>query len=558
MIKKTRIFALLLAGLLSTSLWAGQETDEKVDALFTEWTKPGSPGAAVGVIREGQLLYSKGFGLANIETDTPITPESVFYLASVGKQFTTMAIALLQQDGKLDVDDDIRKYIPEFPDYGTTITIRHLIHHGSGIRDYLSLMDLAGLPFGTFHHDQDIVDMLARQKALNFTPGERYVYSNSGYFLLAVIVHRVSGKSLSEFAKERIFGPLDMQNSHFHDDYTHPIKGRAMSYYTGDDGELDVFLSTFDRVGSGGVYSGVIDLVKWDNNFYDHKVGGQQVHDWLHQKGKLEDGTELDYAWGLHISDYRGLPVVQHGGSLGGYRTAIIRFPEQRFSVIVLANLGSINSSGLGMEVAEIYLGDLMQEPAIGSNKSAEHEFVQIPEAVLKPLAGLYYNDEDVLARRILLKDGQLWYSRGPEPASWTSLHALGDDRFVMTGLPLGVNFNRQARQMSVSSEGEAPLVFERIDLAGIDSVSLEDLAGQYHNPEVELTVDLKASAQGIVVTNPRDRGNPVTFESGEKDLYVNLEFGALHFRRNDDRAITGFLMETGRVRGLYFERIEK
>ena len=208
----------------------------RIDQVFAQYSAAGSPGVAVSVIRDGGVVFSKGDGMANLELEVPITSKNVFYLGSVSKQFVASAIVLLDQEGKLSLDDDIRKYVPEFPDYGTPIAIRHLIHHTSGIRDYLELMGLAGLPLGTFHDNQGIVDMLARQKALNFVPGEKFLYSNSGYLLLAVIVERASGKSLREYAAEKVFEPLGMKNTHFHDDYMHLIPNRASGYFPGPDG----------------------------------------------------------------------------------------------------------------------------------------------------------------------------------------------------------------------------------------------------------------------------------------------------------------------------------
>ncbi len=239
----------------------------RVDKLFAQWDKPGSPGCALAVIENGKTIYERGYGSANLECNIPITPESVFYVGSCSKQFTAMSIALLAHQGKLSLDDDIRKYVPEMPDYGSPITVRQLIHHTSGLRDYLSLLGIAGLDFGSYHKP-DVLELIARQKELNFKPGDQYLYSNSGYFLLAVIVERVSGKSFREFTQENIFKPLGMTHTHFHDDYTMLIKNRASGYFPADQGAFRNFISTFDCVGSGGLFTSVEDLYFWDQNFY--------------------------------------------------------------------------------------------------------------------------------------------------------------------------------------------------------------------------------------------------------------------------------------------------
>jgi CubicO group peptidase (beta-lactamase class C family) len=547
------ILAVFAGAFLWASAHAAESTDQQVDELFAEWNKSDSPGAVVGVIRNGEWVYQQSYGLANIETGTRLTPDSVFYLASVGKQFTAFAIALLQADGKLDVDDDIRKTIPEMPDYGSTITIRHLLHHTSGIRDYLGLMQVAGLPLGYFHHDQDVVDLIARQKALNFTPGDRYLYSNSGYFLLAVIVHRVSGKTLREFANERMFGPLEMSSSHFHDEYTHPIKNRAASYYNGDDGELDVFLSTFDRVGSGGVYGSLNDLIRWDQNFYDAKVGGQQVIDWMHQTKPLNGGTDNNYAWGISHGEHRGLKTVQHSGALGGYRTILSRVPEHRFSVVILANHGSINTGQLAQQIATIYLEEHLEEPAVPSSDSGEPSFADVAPDQLKPLTGLYFSDDLGLVRRILLRDRQLIYSRGEDEEAQTPLGALGEDQFRMVGVPLNVNFDRHGNTMTVGGDGEPPSSFIRVEPA--KDVRLADFAGHYYSEEVDVTVEIKPGEAGLEVHHPRNRDEPLPFEASASDLFVNPEIGTLAFQRDKKGTITRFTLEAGRIRGLGFER---
>ena len=281
----------LLALSLSTS-FSDEKTDQ-VDTLFAQWDNTESPGCALAIIREGKIIYKRGYGMANLELDVPISPQSVFYIGSVSKQFVSACIGLLAIQGKLDLDEDIRKYVPEIPQYETPITVRHLIHHTSGIRDYLTLLDIAGIDFGTYH-EQDVIDLLARQKELNFKPGEEHLYSNSGYFLLSVIVHRASEKTLREFADEFIFNPLGMTHSHFHDDFTQLIKNRATGYFPAGKEEFTNFISTFDNVGSGGLFTSVEDLLLWDQNFYSFIVGGRELFDLMHTKGKLNSGAELD------------------------------------------------------------------------------------------------------------------------------------------------------------------------------------------------------------------------------------------------------------------------
>ncbi|MEA3436536.1 MAG: serine hydrolase domain-containing protein, partial [Thermodesulfobacteriota bacterium] len=272
--------------------------------------------------------------MADLEHNIHISPSTIFYIGSVSKQFVTMCILLLEEQEKLNLDDEIQEYLPDFPQYGTPLTIRHFIHHTSGVRDFLTLWTLSGNDY-LDHIDEDAVyRLIKRQKALNFTPGDKYLYSNSCYFMLAMIVEKVSGQSLKEFARENIFEKLGMLNSHFHDDYLHIIKNRAFSYEPIEDG-FNNLIMRFDLVGSGGLYTNIEDLYLWDQNFYKNELGkgGPEAIERMHEEGILNNGESAGYAFALRNGTYRGLRTVSHGGSLAGYRAQLMRFPEQHFSV---------------------------------------------------------------------------------------------------------------------------------------------------------------------------------------------------------------------------------
>ncbi len=446
------IFIVLLIVCFVTGAVADQKTDD-VDALFKAWDRKDSPGCALAIVRDGEIIYKKGYGMANLEHDIPITPSSVFYIGSTSKQFVAMCIAILAQEGKLSLDDDIRTYVPEMPDYGTPITVRNLIHHTSGVRDYLELVGIiAGLGRGKMdemigvYHQEDSLELITRQKELNFKPGDKFLYSNSCYLLLAEIVKRASGETLRKFAQENIFGPLGMTNSHFHDDYAEPIKNRASGYYPAGGNKYKLFLSTFDCVGSGGLFTSVEDLYLWDQNFYHYKVGGKEVVDMLHTKGKLNNGEEIDYAFALIIGEYKGLRTVRHGGALGGYRAELLRFPEQRFSVICLSNLSSFNPSGMCNKVADIYLGDKLKasEPEKKPNRSTgrgeDVEGNKLPETKaelerLEDLTGNFYSDELDVTFTLAVKEGRLYFVHKNAPTRL--LRLLEPDRFSGGGFEI-------------------------------------------------------------------------------------------------------------------------
>jgi len=429
--KKIWIISAILL-FLASSAWGG-DLHSKLDRLFVRWDRSDSPGCALAVVKDGHIAYKKGYGMANLELDVPITPESVFYTGSVSKQFVAFCVALLAKQGKLSLEDDIRKYLPEMPDYGWPITIRHLLHHTGGIRDFLELESIAGIPFGTYH-EQGALNLILRQKELNFRPGEENSYSNSGYFLLGVIVKRVSGKSLREFAEENIFKPLNMKNSRFHDDYNELIKKRATGYYDRGKGEYRNFISTFDCVGSGGLFTSVEDLFLWDQNFYHHKAGGEDVIDLMHTRGVLNDGKRLDYAFGLVIGEYRGLRIVEHGGSLGGYKADLLRFPDQRFSVILLSNLSSFDPSRLARQAADIYLADEFEEekPKPPKRSKRKMETIVIPEGEFKEYTGKFYSGEVQAGFEIFVKEGKLEMRQKSDQG--VLMVALSEDKFRVGG----------------------------------------------------------------------------------------------------------------------------
>jgi CubicO group peptidase (beta-lactamase class C family) len=339
-----------------------QAADPRIDAIFSAWDKKDSPGCALGVFRDGAMAYAKGYGMASLEHDVPITPDSVFYAGSVSKQFTAMTAALAIQQGKLSYDDSIRKYLPELPPYADAIKVRHLVHHTSGLRDYNTLLSIAGRRDEDAWDNRVVLQMTAKQTQLNFTPGDEYLYSNTGYTLLATIVERATGTKFAAFADANIFKPLGLDVTHYHVDATRLVRHRALGYAMRD-GKWTLDTPINERAGAGGVYTNIPDLLKWDENFYSGKVGGAEVLKRLQTQGTLNDGKTLPYAWGLQIGEYRGTPIVEHSGSLGGYRAHLLRFPARHTSVALLCNASSIAPTALARRVADVVLRDKFTQP---------------------------------------------------------------------------------------------------------------------------------------------------------------------------------------------------
>ena len=442
-----------------------KNSDEKsaaaVDEVFGDLAKAGSPGCALGVYRDGKIIYAKGYGLANIEENVAITPQSVFDIGSTSKQFTAASILLLEKQGKLSVNDDVRKYLTELPDYGQKITILELLNHTSGLRDYLTLMELAGVNVDGVTSDEDALALIQRQKALNFPAGSEYLYSNTGFFALSVIVKRVSGKSLRDFAAENIFAPLEMTHTQYRADHTSLIADRALAYdekETKDGYKLDV--SYFEQTGDGAVHTSVEDLLKWDENFYSPRVGGQDFLKELQEHGKLNSGKTLDYAKGLVVKDYRGLHTVSHGGAWGGYRAELLRFPEQHFSVACLCNVGDANPTKRAHEVADVYLGSLMKPREPKKPEEAEKKEkseITLTAQQLQNYAGDYWSEELGVTYRLAVAEGRMKVvalrdgSGSPRVNNFSAeaLRATGTDEFEAGKTGVTLHFGRGGESAS-------------------------------------------------------------------------------------------------------------
>ena len=556
----SRILAFSVAFAFVAALLAADETTDKVDKLFASWDKTTSPGATLAVIRDGRIIYKRGYGMAKIEDGIVMTPDKIFDIGSCSKQFTAACIVMLARDGKISLDDNVRKYLPELPDYGTPITVRHLLHHTSGLRDYNALLELAG-----FRGDSDCptveeaLKVICLQKKLNYAPGAEYSYTNTGFFLLSQIVERVSGKSLNAFAQERIFKPLGMEHTLFQDDHTQVIPNRATGYDPAPNGagyKLD--MSNWDETGDGNVYTSVEDLYLWDQAFYNFKLG-KDVMDTLHTTGTLSNGKKIDYAFGLVVSEYKGLKVVEHGGSWAGFRAGIVRFPDEKFTIICLANLGTMDPSGLAFKVADIYLAGKLKEPEKKEEKKAEAAPAAVSEKDAAPLVGKYQETKFGQWLEVTFKNGILTagpfrggrnfvlYPAGPgtfEIRAGTTMIRL---EFIpaASGKPATIKVGRLADEVGVYEKASP--------LRSLTPALLAEYAGTYVSPELlDARYTIAVEKDGLVLkmrTVPRAALKPMAPEK-----FTEPEFGAnIEFLRGKGGRITGFKLGVGRAGGIEF-----
>src|SRR5438067_8169697 len=358
----------------------------QVDKIFAKWNSPSTPGCAVEAAVDGKPVIAKGYGMADLEHDVKITPESIFEAGSVSKQFTAAAILLLAREGKLSIDDPVRQYVPELPDYGSPLTIRHMLNHTSGLRDWGSIEAIAGWPrTSRAYTHAHVLEIVSHQKAVNFTPGTKWSYSNTGFNLAAIIVSRVSGMPFAEFTRQRLFGPLGMTHTSWRDDFTRILKNRAMAY-SDRSGEFHTDMPFENVHGNGGLLTTVGDLLKWNENFTTPVVGDAAFVAGQQQVGRFNDGRPLDYAFGLYNHTYKGLRQVDHSGSTAGYRAHLARYPDQRVSVAVLCNVTSGAATQYAHAVADVYLGDRLKPSAPPTPTYA------LTPADLDRIAGLYRN----------------------------------------------------------------------------------------------------------------------------------------------------------------------
>ncbi|MEM1249005.1 MAG: serine hydrolase domain-containing protein [Acidobacteriota bacterium] len=516
-----------------------------VDRVFDAYGEE-SPGCSLGIVEDGELTYSRGYGMANLEHGVALETDSIFRIASTSKQFAAFAVLLLEADGLLSLEDDVRRFIPELHATKETVRIRHLIHHTSGMRDYLTLMRLAGLRNEDYYDNDELLAMLARQRDLNFPPGTEHLYSNTGYFLLAVLVERASGSSLREFAEKRIFGPLGMTSSHFHDDPNRIVPRRAAGYAPTASG-WEISQTTLPMVGDGGLFTTVRDLTKWNANFDRNELGDEALLERQLETGQLADGSDSGYAAGLSIGDYRGLPTVSHGGAFVGYRAEFLRFPEHGTTISILCNASSAQPSQLARRVADVVLDGQLQEEA-GSSASIEAPKTSDPAA-----SGTYLGPDGRLIR-VAVDDGA-WKLDFVGLGTFDLARSENGAAFQLEGAPFATALSFSGSQLRfTSADAGVDFNFERIEIQGLSPEARARYAGSYFCEELQTRYLLEE----------RDGELYLRHEKPAVDLFPDplfqleegtLRSGSTQIDMEGDARVDGFRLRQGRVKNLFFRR---
>lgn len=563
--RSTFLFLVLLAAAVAPSDLRAQEIIGerdaralRVDSVFQRFDRTDSPGCSVGVYQDGRILYARGYGMASLELGVALSPRSVLDVGSISKQFTAMSILMLQKEGKLSLDDPLRKYFPEMPPYADKITLRRALSQTSGLRDIYGLMSQTGR---TFAGDTiDALRLITRSAEPNYTPGERYLYTNSGWILAAQIVYRLTGKTIAQFAAERIFQPLGMHDTRYVADHTEIVPNLAESYAPRPGGGFREARSSYDGaiMGAGAIHISIEDFGRWLNNYDSAVVGGRDIIETMMTPMKLNDGrlamsgpTEA-YAIGLNVGTLRGLRVESHGGVWAGYRGQFYRFPDQHFAVATFCNLTTSGPDSLARKVAAIYLADrMLPDSAAMWNVALEGApRVDVPATSLHELEGVWRNVERGEVRRTRLVGDTLFLIGGTRER----IVSLGNGRYRAGESELRFEGSAAEPSRMIVRSAADSVTYTRAEGVALTPAQLAEYAGDYWNDEVEATQTWKVEKGHLAVyANNRLLG---VLEPSYKDGFTHGS-SEVDVHRDAKGRITGYTIEAGRVRHLRFTRVK-
>lgn len=539
---------------------AGQSQFRKVDELFLKWERSDSPGCAIAVIKNGRVIYKQSYGMADLERHVHLSTQSIFNISSLSKQFTAMCVVLLDKQKKISLDDDIRKYLPEIPDYGQKIAIKHLIHHTSGLRDYIDLIFLAGMNNEKHSSEASIIKLLSRQSKLNFKPGEKFQYNNTGYYLLGVIVKRISKKTLAEFAEENIFKVLKMNHTHFCEKYDELVENRAVGYSKGENGKYKTGFNFHNTIGDGGILTSVDDLFLWDQNFYQNSLFGEDptIIEQMLSSGELNNGNKLNYAFGLFIEKHRGLDVIRHDGVDSGYRSEMIRFPDQNFSVICLSNFQDFNPTHLAKQVADIFLADQFKVDfhKTKSLEDSELKFIKLNESELRKKTGFYRNPQTGQILKIYIQQGILIANYGD--VLTFEIRPINKEAFISIDAPVSININFEKKQgdkgscIRIKAEGRE-FIFESMDLPTLSISKLHEYIGEYNNHELDVIYRIFIKDKKLFL-KIKDYSDTFLMKPTLSDEFTVIGM-TLKFARNLIGDVHEFNLSAGRVNNMIFKK---
>jgi CubicO group peptidase (beta-lactamase class C family) len=546
--RRNLLFAFAFVAFLSTATPAQVPTKEKVVAgaerafekVVKAYVAP-APGCAAAVSLNGETLFEKAFGLADLEHNVQNTPQTIFESGSVAKQFTAAALVLLQQDGKLSLDDPVRKYIPELPDYGSPLTIRHLLNHTAGLRDWGTVLALTGVGRGDRVVSQDLaLDVIVHQRSLDFKPGAEYSYSNSGYNLAAIIVERVSKQKFPAFVEERLFKPLGMKNSSWRDDYQRIVPGRAQAYARQGNGPWRLNMPFMNVYGNGGMLTTVGDWMKW-NAMLDSRSLGASLVDALETQGVLNDGRKIAYALGLEVAKYKGLKDVSHGGSTAGYQTFLARYPDNKVSVGVMCNGTSPSAGRIAADITDEIFGPYPDSPKTEAAKVSEEE--------LKKFVGVWRNEKTHGPARFAVENGVPGFRGARLVPTGAGQFSAGDDKLKFTSDGNGTPVSAEA----VDSDGEVTRFVKETAWTPTPE-ELASFKGEWFSEEAGATVTFAVDGDKAFIKQRPATSLPM--QPIYKDHFV-VQGYVVWFTRDKDGKVNGMHVGANRMRDMPFVRVK-
>ena len=537
----------------------GNNRTSQVDQIFEKWSTPNSPGCAVGIMEAGQIVLEKAYGMADLQHGIENTAETIFENGSVSKQFTSAAIILLAIEGKLALNDDVREYVPEVPDYGNKISLHHLMTHTSGLRDWGSVASISGWPrHERSHNHSDVLDIISQQTALNFHPGSEYSYSNTGYNLLAMVVERVSGIPFAQFSANHIFNPLGMNHTQWRDDHRRIVPGRSTAYRALGDSEFEILQPIEHVHGNGGLLTTVNDLLIWNQALEDGRIGGKRFLGMMHEQGRLTDNSLITYAGGLQIDSYKGIKRISHTGSTAGYRAFVARYPEHNLSIALLCNTSDANPGSIRDQIADIFIGEFVKNPE-------PPQALSLAPEIVASYAGLYYEPVTGQTKKLEMTNGQL-YDDG------SKLVPTSSSIFVNPANTTHYIFEIQedsVKAFSLDSWQYTNKRYERTNSWDPGTVELENLAGTYSSNDSRTTYTVKVMNDRLVLEQNPGRiqvltpiyedafvgnfGVPGFDKSWDSERFSSN--GIFRFWRNSRGVATELSGSWGRVFDMRFQR---
>ncbi len=532
---------------------------QKIDSLFTSWNSSNHSGGSVLVSKDGKTIFSKPYGLASIEYNTPNTNNTLFNIGSISKQFTAMGIVLLEEQNKLTFDDDIRKHIPELPNFGETITIRHLLHHTSGLRDLHGLLGLAGWRSEDLETNDDIYRVIKNQKELNFKPNEEFLYSNTGYILLAKIIENVDKLDFNQWMKQHVFEPLGMKNTYVERQHDRIVPNNATSYYWQK--EFKRAVEYWGYFGSGNMHSTIEDMNIWLQNFSKPQNNWESAFNKMLSTTTLNNGFKTNYGFGIRIEDYSGERVIQHGGSVGGFRAITRTFPEKRLNIVILTNYSRSSIGSIANKISDIMLDkrkDTLTKKKRTKVTETSAEFVKLSNDILKKFEGVYWSDEEKIGRKVYVKNDTLRYSSS-EINEWP-LVPIGKNTFRMINSTIRsptVKFNSIAHKMIIWTDNNLPGIFTFLQ-TNLDKNTndFNILIGNYYSPELKTMYSISIDNKSNIYLEHARHGK-IKLEQLYNNIFSgNWPVDIVEIKKNDEGKVLGLRMSNGRTRNVWFKKV--